>query len=318
MAQVALYLYSSLGMESRISMISLGSQCWVSKLLRESYPGLFVSEQNVPTGVFDLIGTAPSMVAHVLTDHFQTLSNPGMYRPVGRRSGHFQNEFYEDLLREQALMYLDYYNLEIPDEAWSFLNSPPALFRHNTEHGLQSMCETLARRGARMDSLLRNDNFKVLVWGMAIPYNHYVWAKRKQLPIEEIIQEELSTLFEALTNHLHLEHFCLVGLLVIANVPEQAMLHDKEYPVTFLVRDTFATMKRVAVTSSLHGATWKGHQWADERMRICRFLNSCEDLMYQASRASISAQAPTPSSVPFTSLALRSNLLALGDEVHEV
>ena len=161
-------------------MISLGSQCWVSKLIRESYP-----DQEGPTGVFDLIGTAPSMVAHVLTDHFQTLSNPGMYRPVGRRSGHFQNEFYEDHLRQQALMYLNLSRLSIADlglDAHALSADLPPLFRHNTEGGVQAMWDKFCRRAARMDSLLLNEDFKVLVWGVAIPYKHYVWAKRKKAP----------------------------------------------------------------------------------------------------------------------------------------
>ena len=146
-----------------------------------------------------------------------------------------------------------------------------------------------------MDSLLRNDNFKVLMWGMAIPYNHYVWAKRKQLPIEEIIQEELRILFECLVNHRHVEHFCLVGLLVIHNVPEEGMVVDEVYAVSELIRDTYAVMKRVAVTSAIHGAKWQGHHWADEKSGICSFLNSYEDLMYEASCAQ-------QSSVPCTKL----------------
>ena len=193
-------------------------------------------------------------------------------------------------------MYLNHYRLSMADVGLGALSADlPPLFRHNTEHALQAMCETMRRRAERTDSLLLNEDFKILVWGVAIPYDHYVFAKRKQAPIEEIIQEELRILFERLVNHRHVEHFCLVGLLVIHNVPEEGMVVDEVYDVSELIRDTYVTMKRAAVTSALHGAKWKGRHWADEKSGICSFLNSYEDLMYEASCAQ-------QSSVPCTKL----------------
>ena len=280
------------------SMISLGGQCWVRKLITTCYP-----DQEGQTGVFDWLGTTPSMVAHILSDDFQTLCNPDMYRPVGKKSGHFQNRFYEHQLRNQ----LNHFRLSITDMGLDdgvFSADLPPLFRHNTEEGVQAMCETIRRRAERMDSLLLSWDFKVLVWGVAIPYNHYIFAKQRQVSIEEILQVELRILFECLINLRHVENFCLVGLIVIHNVPEEGMVVDKVYAVSEPIRDTYVTMKRCAVTSQLHGAKWTGWHWAVEQSRICSFLDSCEDLM-------CACQAPSPSSVPPTKLAAQSSQYAL-------
>ena len=64
------------------------------------------------------------------------------------------------------------------------------------------------------------------------------------------------------------------------------------------------------MTSKLHGARWRGHAWADEKIGIYNFLNNCEDLMYNAS---FEMQSPYPYEVPRTSLAMPILGLAAGD-----
>ena len=51
-------------------VISLGAQCWVAKLIRDLFPHM-----NGPTGVFDWIGTCPSMVAHILVDDYNNVQS---------------------------------------------------------------------------------------------------------------------------------------------------------------------------------------------------------------------------------------------------
>ena len=127
-------------------VISLGAQCWVAKLIRDLFPHM-----NGPTGVFDWIGTCPSMVAHILVDDYITLCNPAQYRVVGRNGGNLQNTFYEDHLRQRVLMDLGRRGLSLADMGLhAFYNYElPALFIHNTEGGVHDMCRTLRPRGRR-------------------------------------------------------------------------------------------------------------------------------------------------------------------------
>ena len=62
------------------------------------------------------------------------------------------------------------------------------------------------------------------------------------------------------------------------------------------------------MTSKLHGARWRGHAWADEKIGIYNFLNNCADLMYNAS---FEMQSPYPYELPRTRLAMP--MLALAD-----
>ena len=285
-------------------VISLGAQCWVAKLIRDLFPHM-----NGPSGVFDWIGTTPAMVAHCLVDDFRTLCNPDRYRAMGRNGGNLQNTFYEEHLRQHVLMNLDGRGLSLADMGLhAFYNYElPALFIHNTEGGVYEMCRTLRRRGRRMTEQLREDGLKVLVWGMAIPYYHYAHHQYEQAAIEEVIQEELRNLHHCLIYDVGVERFCLVGLLVVHGVPQKGMVADQQIPVAPPVRNMFVTMKKIGVISTLHGATFRGHAWAAEKIDIYNFLCSCEDLMYDAT---IERLAPYTHEVPGTRLAT----LALADD----
>ena len=164
-----------------------------------------------------------------------------------------------------------------------------------------------------MTEQLREDGLKVLVWGMAIPYYHYAHHQYAQAAIEEVIQEELRNLHHCLIYHVGVESFCLVGLLVVHGVPQKGMVADQQIPVAPTVRDMFVTMKKIGVTSTLRGATFRGHAWADEKNVIYNFLCSCEDLMYDAT---VERLAPGTLEVPGTRLARPA--LADGDSDDEV
>ena len=127
------------------NVISLGAQCWVAKLIKDLFPHV-----NGPYGVFDWIGTCPTMVAHILVDDYNTLCNPAQYRVVGRNGGNLQNTFYEEHLMQRVLMNLDRRGLSLADMGLHAYNYEiPALFIHNTEGGVHDMCRTLRPRGRR-------------------------------------------------------------------------------------------------------------------------------------------------------------------------
>ena len=277
-------------------MISLGAQCWVAKLIKDLFPHL-----NGPYGVFDWIGTCPSMVAHILVDDYITLCNPAQYRAVGRNGGNLQNTFYEEHLMQRVLMNLDRRGLSLADMGLHAYNYEiPALFIHNTEGGVNEMCGTLRRRGLRMTEQLTQDGLKVLVWGIAIPYHHWVRHQYAQAAIEEMMEQELINLHRCLMDNVQVESFCLVGLLVVHGVPQRGLVADQVIPVQPIVRDMFATMKRIGVISTLRGATFRGPAWADEKNDIYNFLCSCELMMQNAT---IERLAPYTHEVPGTRLA---------------
>ena len=158
---------------------------------------------------------------------------------------------------------------------------------------------------SRMNFQLLSDKFKVLVWGVAIPYNYYVFAKERHTPIEEMIQEELRVLY-----HGFLIQRGVVMILpcprVIQPCPLEDTVADEGFAVSEMIRDTFVAMKRAAVTSALHGAKWKGQYWADEKYGICEIMEGAVldlgkvegavlDLMYDAS---CEIQAPYTWNVP--------------------
>ena len=287
-------------------VISLGAQCWVAKLINDLFPHM-----NGPSGVFDWIGTCPSMVAHILVDDYGALCDPSQYRPMGRNGGAFQNTFYEQYITTRLLMRRDRRGVRLADMFRGYVL--PAFFIHNTEFGLAEMCQTLWRRGHRMSQQLEAGGLKILVWGIAIPYRHWDRHQYAQAAIVEVMREELRQLHYCLINNVQVQSFCLVGLLVVHGVPQKGMVADQQIPVAPPVRNMFVTMKKIGVTSTLHGATFRGHAWAAEKIDIYNFLCSCEDLMYDAT---VERLAPGTLEVPGTRLARPA--LADGDSDDEV
>ena len=104
-----------------------------------------------------------------------------------------------------------------------------------------------------MTEQLSQDGLKVLVWGIAIPYHHWTRYDYAQERIEEMMEEELGDLHQELMNNVQVESFCLVGLLVIHSVPRRDLVADQIIPAAPIVRDMYATMKRIGVISTLRG-----------------------------------------------------------------
>ena len=221
-------------------VISLGAQCWVAKLIRDLFPHM-----DGPWLVFDSIGTCPSMVAHVLVDDYRTLCDPSQYRAMGRNGGTFQNTFYEQYITNRLLMRRDRRGVRLADMFRGYVL--PAFFIHNTEFGLAEMCQTLWRRGLRMSQQLEAGGLKILVWGLAIPYHHWIQHDYLQDTVEEMMVEELRVLHGCLMDSVGVHNFCLVGLLVIHGVPQTGLVADEVIPVAPIVRDMCAMMKRTGL-----------------------------------------------------------------------
>ena len=107
-------------------------------------------------------------------------------------------------------------------------------------------------------------------------------------------------MLDCLFSRHQVRDFWLVGLVVIHGVPTDVTVPDGTCIVSAGMEGCLATMSKVAVCSSLHGAHWKGWHWPHEQSKICSILNSCGDFM---SMASYSSEAPSPSLVPCTVLA---------------
>ena len=153
---------------------------------------------------------------------------------------------------------------------------------------------------------------KVLVWGIAVPYHHWVRHQYAQATMEEVMEEELINLHRCLIDNVQVESFCLVGLMVVHGVPQRGMVADRLIPLTPIVRDMFAMMKIMGVVSTLRGATFRGPAWADEKIDIYNFLCSCENMMQNAT---IERLAPYTHEVPGTRLARLALADGDGDEV---
>ena len=293
-------------------VISLGAQCWVAKLMRDLFPHM-----DGPSGVFDWIGTTPAMVAHCLVDDFRTLCDPDRYRAMGKNGGNLQHTFYEEYIVRRLMMNQGRRGVALGNLLGlaDYNSLLPALFIHNTQGGVHEMCDTLRRRGERLTVQLDHDGLKVLVWGIAIPYHHWTRYHYAQERIEEMMEEELGALHQELMRNVQVESFCLVGLLVIHGVPRRGLVADEVIPVAPIVRDMYATMKRIGLMSKLRGAKFSGPFWPAEKNDILDFLLSCENMMINAT---IERLAPHIHEVPGTRLAGLALLDADDDEVDSV
>ena len=118
----------------------------------------------------------------------------------------------------------------------------------------------------------------------------------------ELLARRARVLHRCLMDSVQVENFCFVGLLVIHSVPHRDLVADQIIPVVPIVRDMFATMKRIGLRSRLQGAKFKGPTWDDEKNAIYNFLSSCEWMMINAT---ITRLAPDLNEVPGTRLAPR-------------
>ena len=151
-------------------LLSLGGMCWVRKMLEELWPDL-VGEY----GPFDYTATIPSIVLHSLQDDFQQFLSPGHFKLArGKKNGPVRHEFYEQRARD-ALWEIVGSDKKLGDFVRMFIHNPvvPPMFMHPGTKGIDGLIDDLRRRAQRVRQFLDKDTWKVMVWGVAIPYSIY-------------------------------------------------------------------------------------------------------------------------------------------------
>ena len=120
------------------------------------------------THVFDWVATTPSVVAHILGGDGSNFLNIEYYCSRGVHGGHIQHLFYEQFVMEQTFG-------SVAEQMMQ--NELPATFQHNTEGGPIELSATLQKRLKLMRTRLAGTQWKVMVYGFAIP-----WSVYKELP----------------------------------------------------------------------------------------------------------------------------------------
>ena len=118
----------------------------------------------------------------------------------------------------------------------------PAMFQHNTEGGPTELLAKLQKRWKLLRTRLAGTQWKVLVYGCAIP-----WGMYQKLPelfganaCDRVLDAELQVLFEKLKQK-RIDNFALVGLVVVHCVPahekfqEQRRVLSPEFTPNFQV-----------------------------------------------------------------------------------
>ena len=159
-------------MEMGIDVIGLGGQCWVAKLLKLL--------RKSPTHVFDWVATTPSVVADILEDDGAKLLNTMYYRLKGDNGLHIQPEWYEAFVMKlmKQMMHQGLPSRDAGPVTQQLMHQGlPAMFQHNTEGGRAELLAKLQKRWKLMRTRLAGTQWKVLVYGCAIP-----WSMYKKLP----------------------------------------------------------------------------------------------------------------------------------------
>ena len=238
-------------MEMGKDVIGLGGQCWVAKLLKLM--------RTSRTHVFDWVATTPSMVADILEDDGAKLLNTMYYRLKGNNGGHIQHEWYEAFVMEQ----MRHQGWLSPDAGLvtqqMMHQGLPAMFQHNKEGGPTELLAKLQKRWKLMRTRLVGTQWKVLVYGCAIPWSMYKY-KFGANNCDRVFDVELQVLFEKLKQK-RIDNFALVGLVVVHGVPahekfqEQRRVLSPEFTPNFQV----AIRNTIPFESTLRGAHFQGN-----------------------------------------------------------
>ena len=97
------------------------------------------------------------------------------------------------------------------------------LFKHPGTKGIEVLIHDLLRAAERVRDFLPADSWKVMVWGVAIPYRGFMEAKRHGVCPVEVVKEQVTTLFEYMRSRTG--SFALAVMCIVDNVPA-----DKEIP----------------------------------------------------------------------------------------
>ena len=250
-------------MQMRPDVIAVGGQCWVAKMLKWL--------RKSRTHVFDWVATTPSVVAHILGGDGSNFLNTEYYCSRGAHGGHIQHLFYEQFVMEQTFG-------SVAEQMMQ--NELPAMFQHNTEGGAIELSATLQKRLKLMWTRLAGTQWKVLVYGFAIP-----WSVYKELPglirgdvFDCIFAPELKSLFEKLKEK-GIENFALVAFIVVDGVPADEMFPQRRRVLSREFTDDYqvAILNVVPFESRRVGAHFKGKKAQEEMLGVCKQVEAVSE-----------------------------------------
>ena len=195
-------------MQQSPAVLSFGGMCFVRRWFEE----MFGKDKVGPSGPFDYTATTPEIVRHILTDDFsEFLRISHFYACRGQyNEPNVRHKFYEQmaLSEEMAAMAAKFMH---PGKVM------PPMFMHPGKNGVEGLIDDLARRAQRVREFLRAHPWKLMVWGVALPYPVYTLASSCGIDPVEILKEQVLRLFKVLQSRT--EHFALAVICIIEGVP---------------------------------------------------------------------------------------------------
>ena len=240
-------------------VIGLGGQCWVAKLLAWL--------RDSPTHAFDWVATTPAVLAEILGDDGAKLSDIAYYRSRGAKGGHIQHEWYERFVMQGGFGFV----------AQQFMQKRlPAMFQHNTEGGKSALSATLQRRLKLMCTRLDGPQWKVLLYGFAIP-----WSVYKELPdlsCDRIFDSELAVLFEKLKQK-GVDNFALVAFIVVDGVPAREKFPERRRVLSPRCTSHYQVVIRYMISfrSKRVGAHFEGMTANQEMYELCKKVTAVRE-----------------------------------------
>ena len=197
-----------------VKVFSLGGMSWVRNICDEW-------KVVGPKGPFDEATTIPQVLQHTFLDDFNELLTAGHFYTCSRSNrGAVRHLYYERMILDtlQPAFQLDRLKMMMPKmKARSVL---PPMFKHPGEYGITGLVEALPRRVQRLRDFLCEDSWKVMVWGVAIPY----WAIKRLLEentsLYDLVEKPIMNLFEALKASTSIKRFALAVVVIVDGVPE--------------------------------------------------------------------------------------------------
>ena len=156
------------------------------------------------------------------------------------------------------------------------------MFQHNTEGGRTNLLATLGKRSRLLQTRLAGTQWKVLVFGFAIPWKYYqCGATACDNVFDNVFDAELHVLFEKLKQK-RIENFALVGLMIVHDVPAHACFQERRRVLSPEWTEHFQVAMRhiVPFSSTFHGAKFRGHRARQEMMALCKLLEGVRDQKY--------------------------------------
>ena len=108
--------------------------------------------------------------------------------PRSEKGAHLDHSIYSNMLWDAACKVY-----ELGNELNLYLPSLtiPAMVQHDAQHGAHVFVDTMSRRANRMRTFLSGPDWKVLVWGAAVPWKAWVYGRELRESAERLWKEQL-------------------------------------------------------------------------------------------------------------------------------